>query len=393
MKKMICSHKTPNRRRGAVAAMVMVCLVVLIGMTSLTIDVGMMYRARAEAQAAADAAALAAAMELAGGSVADMPAAIATARLVAAQYAGMNDVLGSNASVDTNGGNSATGDVVIGYLADPHDPTEVLSFADPNQFNTVRVRVTLDGSQNDTVPFFFAGIFGKTETTVEAEAYATMQLGSPNGFAPGGEAGNASLLPFALDEGIWQQLLAGTFTTGDNYSFDPDTGTVSPGSDGILEVNMYPGAGPVPLPPGNYGTVDIGSAGNSTADLARQITDGVSEDDIIDLGFEVTLEDGPFLLNGDTGISAGIKDELASIIGVPRTIVLFDSVSGNGNNAMYNITDFAGVRIMDVKLTGSKASKYVIVQPAFVEDGTGTFGPGGSGAGGGFMLRPVELIR
>ncbi len=75
---------------------------------------------------------------------------------------------------------------------------------------------------------------------------------------------------------------------------------------------------------------------------------------------------GKLTLNGDTGISAGVKDDLAAIIGQTRIIPIFESVSGNGNNAMYTIVQWAGVRILDVKLTGSMSSKKLIVQPAHV---------------------------
>jgi len=62
-----------------------------------------------------------------------------------------------------------------------------------------------------------------------------------------------------------------------------------------------------------------------------------------------------------------MKDELASIAGQPRIIPLFSNVSGPGNNAQYTITGFAGIRILDVKLTGKMSSKRVIVQPARVQ--------------------------
>ena len=51
---------------------------------------------------------------------------------------------------------------------------------------------------------------------------------------------------------------------------------------------------------------------------------------------------GKLYLNGDTGISAGVKDELASIIGKPRIIPVFESVSGNGNNAELHDREVAG---------------------------------------------------
>jgi hypothetical protein len=67
-------------------------------------------------------------------------------------------------------------------------------------------------------------------------------------------------------------------------------------------------------------------------------------------------------LNGDTVISAGVKDELASIIGEPRAIPIFENVTGNGNNANYTIVKWQGIRIMAVKLTGSMSKKHVMIQ-------------------------------
>jgi len=104
------------------------------------------------------------------------------------------------------------------------------------------------------------------------------------------------------------------------------------------------------------------------ADVARQIVEGVNAADLEHIGGKPELgPDGTLELNGDTGISAGMKDELASIRGQPQIIPLFDSVTSPGNNAMYTIVGFAGVRVMDVKLTGKMSGERVIIQPARVQ--------------------------
>ena len=51
----------PSKQRGVTIALVAVSMVVIIGMAALSIDVGLLYQAKADAQRAADAAALAAA--------------------------------------------------------------------------------------------------------------------------------------------------------------------------------------------------------------------------------------------------------------------------------------------------------------------------------------------
>jgi hypothetical protein len=172
-----------------------------------------------------------------------------------------------------------------------------------------------------------------------------------NGFRTPADGSNVEILPFALDQDTWNGLCD---HGSDVYRYDPDTKTVSAGSDGIKEVNLFPqGTGS----PGNRGTVDIGSSNNSTADIARQILNGVTPADLAYHGGSLTFDANHELhLNGDTGISAGVKDELASIIGKPRLIPIFTTVFGPGNNADYTIVKFVGVRITGVKLTGSLAT-------------------------------------
>ena len=109
----------------------------------------------------------------------------------------------------------------------------------------------------------------------------------------------------------------------DAYHWNPESKTVSVGADGFKEVNLFPqGTGS----PGNRGTVDIGSSNNSTAAIAQQILYGISPADLAFHGGKLEFDsNGQLFLNGDTGISAGVKDELASIIGKPRIIPIFSS--------------------------------------------------------------------
>ncbi len=253
----------------------------------------------------------------------------------------------------------AADDTTIGRLPYPFNRTVDLQLDQPSLFNAVKVRVRRTSQQNGPVGLFFARVMGFDSQELQSEATAAF-INNFAGFRSPGNGQNLQVLPFALDEETWNALLAGVGT--DNYRYDPTTGQVSSGSDGILEANLYPeGTGS----PGNRGTVDIGSSNNSTADISRQIREGVSEQDLAYHGGQLAFdENGELHLNGDTGISAGVKDDLASIIGRPKIIPVFRSVVGPGNNAQYTIVKFAGVRVMYVKLTGSMSSKKVIIQPA-----------------------------
>jgi hypothetical protein len=186
---------------------------------------------------------------------------------------------------------------------------------------------------------------------------------SNSGFRPPSSGRNLNVLPFALDVQTWQALLAGF--APDSWTWDELSGNVRPGPDGIREANLFPqGTGS----PGNRGTIDIGASNNSTADISRQIVEGISAEDLEHLGGRLELgPEGTLDLNGDTGISAGMKAALASIIGQPRILPLFGAVAGNGNKAQYTIVGFAGVRVLEVELTGKMTGKRVIIQPARVQ--------------------------
>jgi hypothetical protein len=118
----------------------------------------------------------------------------------------------------------------------------------------------------------------------------------------------------------------------------------------------------------------------------------VSPSDLAYFGGKLEFDaSGKLYLNGDTGISAGVKDDLASIIGKPRYILLFDQVSGPGNNATYRITGFGGIRILSVKLTGSPTSKKVMIEQAEVVS-RGVV-PSSTGSDSNFVYSPVWLVR
>jgi len=391
-------HKSHNRRAVSFA-LTAISIVTLLGMASMTVDVGMMYRARAEAQASADAAAMAAAWQLLDENRLrgdpNMTAEISAARTTAAQMAARNKIINTSPSLSASSSNDADGDgdIVVGYLSDPdNDPDEVLSTADPDQFNTVRVRVRRDAQHSSPIDLFFAGVFGRLTADVSAEAYAAFKDGVV-GWKVDENTGNADLLPFALQVGAWDNLLAGASTSGDKWTYNAATGAVTAGPDGIKELNLYPGDGASQLPPGNFGTVDIGPPDNSTADLSRQIREGVNADDLAYYGGELALgSDGTLEFTGDTGLSTAVKDDfLIAIKGKPRAVALFSSVTGPGNNSVFTIVGFAGISIMDVKLTGSPDSRRVIIQPAYVVDAAAMTGPGSGSSY--FVYKPVHLVR
>ena len=166
-------------------------------------------------------------------------------------------------------------------------------------------------------------------------------------------------------------------------------------------MNMYPekkkengkgkGKGSGSTGAGNFGTVDIGNNNNSVPDLRRQIRYGPNADDLAPYGGKLELDPQTetIELNGDTGVSAGIKDAIADVVGKPKTIMLYDKITGNGNNTYYRIVGFVGITILDFDFTGS--DKYVKIQPSYVSDGTVITGQ--SVGENYYVSGPVKLAR
>jgi Flp pilus assembly protein TadG len=358
------SRQRQKSRRGTISILAAVLTIVLIGMVAFSVDVGYVLTAKEEMQRTADAAALATCWEFGkklseGQSATD---AANSARTTAIEYALYNAVTNTPMSVSPNSANDANGDVVFGYVADLGAGADSFQTGDANLYNAVRVRVRKDSSLNGEVPYFFARVFGMQGQVLTAEATAAI-VRDANGFQAPADGSNLDLLPFALDLETWTSWTAGQGS--DNWSWDPECEHVSAGSDGKLEINLYPqGTGS----PGNRGTLDVGGADNSTCDVARQILDGVSPQDLqalADDGRKLEFDaNGECDLNGDTGISVGVKEELAAIIGQPRIIPVFSTVVGPGNNAEYTIVKWCGIRIMAVKLTGPMSQKHVTIQAA-----------------------------
>ncbi len=372
-----------KNRNGNITVLTAILMLPLLAMLAFAIDLGYLQLAREELQRSADSAAMAAAWELVdeealtGESNYDL--LDADARDAAGVYASENTILRQGPSLGVS-------DIAVGYLSSFTDPNVAITPAVYEAPNAVTVTVRRDSAQNGRVRFFLAQLLGVEDAAAEAEATAAI-LTNVGGFGTPSNGGNVELLPFAMDLTTWNDLLAGN--TDDDWTWDAANGQVVAGSDGILEVNLFPqGTGS----PGNRGTVDVGSNNNSTADIARQIVYGISAADLAHHGGSLVFdENGELLLNGDTGISAGVKDELASIKGDPRIIPIFSQVTGPGNNAQYTIVQFAGVRIVDVKLTGKMSGKHVTIQPANLTANGGI--PSSVTGTSHFVYSPVWLVR
>jgi len=350
-----------RRRSGNVLILTMLMMIAMFAAVAFSVDLGYLFVVQSEVQRTADSAALASAWKLCDetvltGSI-DPLEAVVEAKASADQYAALNAIAGKAPALSWS-------DVDMGYL---QADGETISL-NPTAYVAASVNVRRDADQNGRVPLFFSRVLGINDSGVSSEATAVF-INKIGGFKAPSNGENLGILPFALDKQTWDnRASAGSV---DKYSCkqDLDTGewVVTEEPDGIPEVNLFPQSSIAEEfdAPGNRGTVDIGSDNNSTNDIARQVLYGVSPADLAHHGGKLAFNEcGEILLNGDTGISAGVKDELNSIKGQPRIVPLFTDVNGNGNNAQYTIVRFVGVRILNIKLTGKMSGKEVIIQPA-----------------------------
>ena len=330
------------RCRGAALILAALMIVFLLGMAAFAVDIGYLFLVRTQLQVAADSGAMSGAARL----IESDAGVVATAQDFADRH------LAGGRKVELQ-----PGDVEFGRWDFPARTFDPAAW----RINAIRVTTRRDATSGGEARLFFARVFGFDRQAVSAFAVAAF-VDNFDGFAmpPTGE--NLPILPIAIHKDTCDAMLAETGT--DQWSWDPEDKEVTSGSDDVPEVNLYPqdtGA------PGNFGTVKIGRTNNATPDLARQIRDGLTAEDLAPYDGSLSLDrHGVLELGGDPGISGAIKDELAAILGEPRIAPVFDQVTGEGSHAQYRIIRFVGIRVMEVELRGNTSNKRVVVQPARV---------------------------
>lgn len=340
----------PESRRGAAGIFGIILCVALFTVLAVISEFAYINTARTELSRSADSAALAGAWALHDARVSGDLDGVGQVRSSAGMISSANHI----GTIEAHVGSVDHGVEIGSY----NHSTRV--FEPKNDWasaNAVRINLHLTESAHGELPLQLAGLTGRKTQSLQQSVTAAFRHNISGFKRPPNDATKVDILPIALDEETWQQVSAKQ-TSDDLMYFN---GSVIEGSDGFYECSLYPtGTGS----PGNRGTVDIGSSNNSTSDLRRQILHGISQDDFDALGRELVFDEyGELTLNGDTGISAGIKAELSSIIGEKRIIPIFRRVQGNGNNANYTIIRWEGVRILSVQLTGPMRKKHLTIQP------------------------------
>jgi Flp pilus assembly protein TadG len=372
-------HSTRPGRRGNVLILFAVLLTSLVGMVAFAIDTGYIALTKTQLQRTADAAAHAGSQKLAlvPGQVHDTAAVRAEVRRFVA--------------LNAPGLSVRDEDITLlrydPFAAEEQQASTDLSAGEPN---AVQVIVRRDGQANGPLPLFFAPVIGTRATNVLAVSTSYVQT------ARGLTAGSP-LIPYVVDINWYLKATGQAGATAPGYALQ-DAATVTAdgafrlGADGKPEVLLFSSDKKAP---GNFGSIDIGTASNGTPELARQILYGPTRADFNQPDFRrLVAADGalyaPFSVTGDTGISNGVKDEFAAIVGQVRIVPLASRVTGNGNNATFDIVGFAAMVVTAVDLTGSP--KEVWAQPSAVVTNRATAGSGVQTPAKGVYLPPKLVI-
>ncbi len=368
-RKMWCLNKPdqvrPAKRRAVTAALVLLMIPVLIGFAALTIDIGAMYNTRADLQRTADAAALAGVAALTSDTMMQYRETSNAALLSQVTTAATGDIhyfSGLNHSFGSSTMYIEPGDITTGWLDITSSTTPIQGNPPPGEFsNAVQViaRRTSAGL-NGPLDLFFAPIFGTSTSDLSAAAVAVFD-DRVSGFDP--ETGSGYLVPFTINDNIYQEQLA---DGSDDYEYDGDTDSVSSGSDGVGEINLYP----YNLAPGNFGLLNIATLNQGLPAMATQIENGVTG---ADLQAEIGTSDLIFYdsegdpvhyhVTGNPGMTVGLTPSVDARVGDVVAFLLHNRVTGTGSNSVYRITGIRFGRVMDIQLTGQEETQGLWIQP------------------------------
>jgi Flp pilus assembly protein TadG len=356
-------------RRGAVAAVVAVMMVVLICFAALTIDVGHLYLTKAELQRTADSAALAGALVLAdnlklvlaeddygdGGPSMEVSTLEGMSKTQAIQVGYLNTTNGVAPVVEQS-------DVVVGTFdfAQPTNPLTVGGVP-----NAVQVTARFDqSSPNGPVAHFFAPLLGASYSNLSATAIAAFD-DHFSGYDPGS---GGPLIPFTIYRDEFEdQLVNGP----DNFQYDADLDVVQSFSDGVREIRLYPyantGGGDGA---GNFGILNVGTLNQGAAALSAQLLNGVTSDDLIaEIGtLALTFKDGAgnpttYTITGNPGVTGSLEASVQLRVGDLIGFFLHTQLVDTGSNAIYTIVDLRFGRLMEVVLNGNPVDRRIVVQP------------------------------
>lgn len=277
---MIARRRPPARRRGAVAVLVAICLVPLVGVLAFAIDGGLLLAARRRAQTVADASAHAAACQLYSNvgsdpTGLDVPGkAKAAAKAMASANGYSND--GSTNTVTVNIPPSLTTN--SNFKGKPFHAEVVVTLQQPRMFSAIfgsgTIAITTRGvargtTASGTTPYTGAslivldpGAAGALSATGSGviDAESTIQVNSSNVKAATADGAGVVRAPSIQVSGNYSATTSGRFVTTSDPSVktaaptlaDPLGGLAAPSTTGLATQSFQSTYGAKTINPGVY---------------------------------------------------------------------------------------------------------------------------------------------
>lgn len=373
MVSMTCTSKRRIKRfqeRAAVAAWTMISMSVLLGFGALAVDLGHVRVVNSELQNAADAAAMAGASallnpaELTGGLTQADLARFAVTRACA--YADKNKVEQKNMYLDP-------ADVTVGRITNIKNLDEPIS--PMPRYNAVRVVLRKNQeSPNGQADLFFAKMWGKSGTDLAVTATAYLD-GKMVAYKPKPGKNINPAIPVTVKHIHWVNQILNA-QGSDSYGYDPTTGQITLGPDGIPELSIFPEKQKTETEDGagNFGLLHIGNTNQGVTQVAEQIRYGLDETDVLgqfgddeirfvnDSGSAMThiIKGTPGAKNSLVQLEDDLKSRVGTIIGFFTHVVVTES----GANSTYTVNSMQFGRVMMVDGQGSvNGGKAVVIQP------------------------------
>lgn len=364
--------KNSARRTAAVAVLMAVLLVPMLGMVAFAVDMGWIVVAQADLQSAADAAALAGAQMLIGQQQYNQSthkyslmngfaqyyapgqtqksaivAAATTAAITAAKNNASSNTAGSARSLILN-----SSDIEFGTTTADGTYTKINGPGYERFPNTIKVTLYLQGDTNGSLPLFFGPVLGKKTVDLQATATATIYAGTLDSLTTA-QSYKSGILPVAYDVNHWNNFVL----TGQG----PD-GTTNLDSGGTPQLQVYPSIKFT----GNFGLLSLDQDSDGASTIRDWINNGVPGSDLqqeINAGLLPLSAHSPLLppdWKGDSGLRTDDIEAMNGHHGDTYLLPLFKPVNpgtallnyadyipgvGNGTHYYFDIVQFVSVTI------------------------------------------------
>ncbi|MEM5389002.1 TadG family pilus assembly protein [Paraburkholderia phymatum] len=385
-----------KKQKGAVAIMVALCMVFLLGIAALAIDIGNLLVARNELQNAADAAAMAGAGCLYRRTECNNTTVTepdwTDSETTASNFATTNSsIVTSSKPTPTNLVQGAVVNVVStasGYWNVTGSPSGLQNpgiTPGVNDMPAVQVTVVKDPSNaNGGIPTYLAGVIGVN--VMKAAATATAVVSRPGYVGPHG------LFPMAMPLCMYQQF----WSTVNNAPILYPNGPTLDSTQKETQTNGQPYVFDMGS---TYHVTSTCDAGQWTSfNLATNGCSSSQSDSCID-GMITTGNAAPLSIGDSTWIKSGTANNLfndtnacsaAGNHGCEWEIVpVVDSVATSGTGAYHTILAFACLHILKA---GNGSTPYVTVQMSADQSKCTTANSGGTGPNYG-AITPPRLVQ